>query len=148
MSKTYLITFLFSTVFAVYGQTNNSNFSSSWKNGFRTESVDGNFKLKFGGRLQNDWAFFNENSEMQNSTFGGAVNGTEFRRVRFYNSGLIYGNINYKVQFDYAKAGVVFKDVYIKLNKIPVVGNITVGHFNEPFSMEDLMEKTFSLIRI
>ena len=31
-------------------------WSAKWSNGFKVERSDGAFKLKFGGRIQNDWA--------------------------------------------------------------------------------------------
>ena len=65
--------------------------------------------------------------------------GSEFRRIRLYTSGLIFGNIKYKVQFDFAGGEVRLKDAYIIITKVPFVGNIQVGQFKEPLGLEVLM---------
>lgn len=112
-----------------------NSFQLSWNNGLQFESQNGQFKVKFGGRIQNDWAFFSQDDSLK-SIFGGLNNGTEFRRVRFYNSGLLYEKVKYKLQLDFAGGEIVFKDVYIVLTKLPVIGNIKMGHFKEPFRLE------------
>ena len=63
-------------------------FSAKWDNGFKVESADKNFKLKFGGRIMVDHAFFSQNNDLE-SVFGelGTKNGTEFRRARFFHQG-------------------------------------------------------------
>ena len=57
----------------------------TWKDTFRLESADGNNKLKFGGRIHWQNAFFSDDE------FGGKLleDGEEFRRSRIYVSGLI-----------------------------------------------------------
>ena len=67
------------------------DFRVFWKEGLRFESLDKNFKLKFGGRIMNDWAWMDADSSVEKSK-GNAMDGTEFRRVRLYISGLMYGN--------------------------------------------------------
>ena len=72
------------------------NFKSFWDKGYNLQSEDGNFKMKFGGRIQHQWSFFSQDTDIENN-FGKANNGSEFRRIRFYNSGTIYKYINYKL---------------------------------------------------
>ncbi len=113
-----------------------SPLSVFWDNGLRINSEDGNFKFKFGGRIMNDWGWFNEDSKTS-KVIGDQVDGTEFRRARLYVSGDIYKNISFKSDYGFASGGrPSFKDMYIKLKKIPYLGNFTVGHFKEPFSLE------------
>ena len=116
-------------------QEDENSFLMSWNNGLQFKSENGQFKSKFGGRVQNDWGFFFQDDSLK-SEFGKLYNGTEFRRIRFYNSGLLYGNVKYKLQLDFAGGGIAFKDVYIALTKLPVIGNIKIGHFKEPFRIE------------
>lgn len=113
----------------------NQTFNSKWDNGYKVESEDKQFKMKFGGRVQLDWAFFNQDDSSK-SILGEATNGVEFRRVRFFNEGLIFGNIKYKLQLDFAGGKISFKDVFIELTKLPLVGNLKIGHFKEPIRME------------
>ncbi len=129
-----LITILFGI--NIFGQEVKENlFSAKWHNGFKIESADKSFKLKFGGRIQMDWSFFNQDDTL-NSLFGNLNNTMEFRRIRFFNSGLVYKNLAYKVQFDFAHGKATFKDAFIALKKIPLLGNLKVGHVKEPLRLE------------
>jgi len=108
-----------------------------WKGGLHLDSQDGMFKLKIGGRIQTDWSFFGADDEIER-TVGPLEDGTEFRRARMYVSGTVYDNIEFKAQFDFAGGEVEDKDLYIGLRKLPVVGNFRVGHFKEPFGLEEI----------
>lgn len=115
----------------------------SWKNGLRFETGDGKFKFKLGGRIMNDWGWFDEDNDILRST-GDQVDGTEFRRARLYLAGEIYNNIGFKAQYDFAGSGRPdFKDVYIELKKIPYLGTFRVGHFKEPYSLEELTSSKY-----
>ncbi len=119
-------------------------FNTYWDKGLRFKSQDGNFKLKIGGRIMNDWAWMTENKTLEKeSGIGKLVDGTEFRRARLYIAGSIYGNIGFKAQYDYEDGVADFKDVYIELKKIPYLGNLRVGHFKEPFSLEELTSSKY-----
>ena len=115
------------------------DFNSIWNNGFKTTSSDGDFKLKFGGRIMFDYAFWNTNVNGTDESFSGS----EFRRVRLFNSGQVYKNVKYKIQFDFSGEEVSFKDVYMEITKVPFVGNVKVGHFKEPFRLEALTSSKY-----
>lgn len=115
------------------------DFNSIWSNGFKTTSSDGDFKLKFGGRIMFDYAFWNTNINGTDESFSGS----EFRRVRLFNSGQVYKNVKYKVQFDFDGEGASFKDVYMEITKLPFLGNVKVGHFKEPFRLEALTSSKY-----
>tara|TARA_Y100001954_G_scaffold139703_1_gene148884 strand:+ start:234 stop:1385 length:1152 start_codon:yes stop_codon:yes gene_type:complete len=129
---TILCFFLSSLIFS-------QDFNSIWNNGFKTTSSDGDFKLKFGGRIMFDYAFWNTNVNGTDESFSGS----EFRRVRLFNSGQVYKNVKYKVQFDFDGDAASFKDVYMEITKVPFVGNIKVGHFKEPFRLEALTSSKY-----
>ena len=92
-------------------------------------------EIKFGGRIMYDMAVWGD-STMDNA-------GTEFRRVRFYNSGKLYGNVKYKMQLDFAGGAISFKDVWIELSELPFNGNLRVGHFKEPLRLEALTSSKY-----
>ncbi|MFQ6034421.1 MAG: OprO/OprP family phosphate-selective porin [Sedimentisphaerales bacterium] len=124
-----------------------SDFRVFWKEGLRFESQDGNFKLKFGGRIQNDWMWISEDDDLKRDVVGGSAlgdqqDGTEFRRARFYTSGLIYNNVEYKLQFDFAGGDADLKDAYLGLTDFPI-GKLRFGHFKEPFSLEELTSSKY-----
>ena len=115
------------------------DFNSIWNNSFKTTSSDGDFKLKFGGRIMFDYAFWNTNVNGTDESFSGS----EFRRVRLFNSGQVYKNVKYKIQFDFSGEEVSFKDIYMEITKVPFLGNIKVGHFKEPFRLEALTSSKY-----
>ena len=92
-------------------------------------------EIKFGGRIMYDMAVWGA-EEMDNT-------GQEFRRVRFFSSGTMYSNINYKLQLEFAGGKIAFKDVFIELNKLPIKGNLRVGHFKEPLRLEALTSSKY-----
>lgn len=112
-----------------------------WRSGLRLDSADGKFKLKIGGRVQNDWTIYGTDEELRRQ-FGRIGDGTEFRRARLFMEGSVYGNVKYKFQYDFASSDP-FKDAYIQVKKLPMVGNFTIGHFKEPFSLEELTSSKY-----
>lgn len=118
-----------------------SDFRVFWKEGLNLATEDGNFKLKIGGRIQNDWLWISEDNDIK-TNIGEQEDGTEFRRARMYISGLINGNVEFKAQYDFAGGDADFKDVYIGLTDLPF-GKVRVGHFKEPFSLEELTSSKY-----
>ena len=113
-------------------------------NGLRFESRDKRFKYMIGGRIQTDFAFYDSNRTFR-SNFSEPNSGAEFRRARFFISGLLYNRVKFKAQYDFAgQTGFTdVKDLYLGLIKLPVVGNFNVGHFKEPFSLEEMTSSKY-----
>jgi phosphate-selective porin OprO/OprP len=120
---------------------NKNGFTTYWKDGLRIESADKDFKIKLGGRIQYDVMFIHQDDSL--NQYFDAENGTEFRRARLYTSGSIYKNIKFKFQVDFAPGKVVIKDAFIQITKIPIAGNLRIGHMKEPFGMEMLTSSNF-----
>jgi phosphate-selective porin OprO/OprP len=118
-----------------------TDFRAYWKEGLNFDSQDGNFKLKIGGRLQTDWFWSSEDDDIK-SNIGEQEDGVEFRRARIYFSGLIYDNVEYKLQFDFEGGTAHFKDAYLALTDFPL-GTLQMGHFKEPFSLEELTSSKY-----
>jgi phosphate-selective porin OprO/OprP len=76
------------------------------------ESGDGNFKVKFGGRLMFDMQFVDSDPGLDPALGENAVG---FRRARFHFSGSVDKNTVFRVQIDFAGGDVEFKDVYVGL---------------------------------
>ncbi|MDK1030695.1 MAG: hypothetical protein QGD94_01675 [Planctomycetia bacterium] len=75
------------------------DFRVFWKEGLRLESGNGQFKMKIGGRIMNDWAWMRAERDVRKAVVAGTPigvleDGTEFRRVRLYIAGTMYGNID------------------------------------------------------
>jgi phosphate-selective porin OprO/OprP len=113
-----------------------------WSKGIRFDSKNKQFKFKFGGRIMNDWVWFDQDSDADDfygsDEFG---TGTEFRRARLYIAGTIYGNVGFKAQYDFAGGDADFKDVYISA-KTPI-GKAKVGHHHVPFGLEELTSSKY-----
>ena len=92
-------------------------------------------EVKFGGRIMYDMAAWG--AEEFDYT------GSEFRRVRFYSSGEMYGTVKYKLQLDFSGGKISFKDVWMELNKLPIQGNLRGGHFKEPIRLEALTSSKY-----
>jgi phosphate-selective porin OprO/OprP len=117
-------------------------FRFFWKDGVRAETTDGNFELRLGGRTQADFAFFSEDEDVK-SDVGEVENGAEFRRARLHVGGTIYERVTFQAEYDFAGGEAEFKDVYMGLLDLPYVGDLLVGHFKEPFSLEELTSSRF-----
>ena len=109
--------------------------------------------VNVGGRIQMDMAGFQQNAASVTQTGGNINNGAEFRRARIAISGDAFDVVEYKAEFDFANATnaapltpttgsyteqVAFKDVYIGIKELPLVGNFRAGHFKEPFGLDQL----------
>jgi len=119
-----------------------SAFQAYWKDGVRLETPDKAFGLKIGGRIHNDWMVATEDDDIK-SAAGSIENGAEFRRARLYLEGLLYQRIEFKAEYDFAGGETAFKDVYVGVLDLPVLGDLRLGHFKEPFSLEELTSSNY-----
>tara|TARA_B100001057_G_scaffold501255_1_gene622684 strand:+ start:5961 stop:7112 length:1152 start_codon:yes stop_codon:yes gene_type:complete len=130
MKKMLLFTFSLLMLSTGYSQ----DFTAKWENGYKLSSSDGIHSLKFGGRIMSDYAIWNNGDNY--------FSGTEFRRIRFFNSGKVYDNVRYKLQLDFAGGDISIKDVYMEV-AIPYTGNVKVGYFKEPFRLDALTSSKY-----
>ena len=121
-------------------QADDGGWQAGWKNGVKWSSGDGNYTVQLGGRILADFAAIAEDDALK-ATIGGNGTGVEFRQARLYAKGTAFGRLAWKGDYDFASGTV--KDVWISLKKIPVVGNIKIGRFKEPFSLEQMMSLRF-----
>lgn len=118
-----------------------------WKDGIRMESADGAFKLRIGGRLQNDWGVIEPDSDLRDAlpSEGGQGSGTHWRRARLQLAGSIYERIGTKIEFDWAGGDALLRDAYLELLKLPYVGTFRVGHYKEPMSLDELTSDSYTM---
>ncbi|MBI4563317.1 MAG: porin [Planctomycetes bacterium] len=120
----------------------NGDFRAFWKEGLNFETADKHFRMKIGGRIHNDWVWVSHDDSIT-TAIGDQEDGTLFRRARLYASGDIYENFFFKAQFDFAGGDADFKDVYLGVKKLPTIGNVKIGQFKEPFSLEELTSSNY-----
>ncbi len=117
---------------------------SYYKNGFKMRTRDDQFRFQVGGRIQHDWGLFSESHTFKSSVEQ-QENGSRFRRVRFFMAGLLNKVMKFKFDIDVGGGndGVAFKDMYLGIIRIPVLGNFQVGHFKRPASLDSLTSSNY-----
>lgn len=108
----------------------------------RFESDDKKFSAQVGGRIQQDWAFVKANDDAKANFGATSVDGTEFRRARLFVGGKMFGNVNYKAEYDFVNSIPDYRDVYIELTGLPF-GALRVGNFYEQFCLEELTSDNY-----
>lgn len=111
----------------------------------------GAMTAKVGGMLQIDGAMFNPNDGAKTQQGSDSYkNGVEFRRARIKVTGDGFDVIDYSVEMDFANIDssyptattgheyVRFKDTFIGVHDLPILGRVQGGYFKEPFGLEQL----------
>ncbi|MCS7046625.1 MAG: OprO/OprP family phosphate-selective porin [Gemmataceae bacterium] len=144
----------------------NLKMEASWRNGLWFENADKSFRWNVGGVIQCDWAFFGGKRDIINSI--GQLNnlvdpgqslqdGMVFRRARLRFGGLMWEQVEFFAQYEFAQAtdlrrralgiqpvpptppftdfdpaeGVGFNEVYLGLTKLPWLGTVRIGRHRE-----------------
>ena len=99
------------------------------------QTSDGNFLMKFGGRMQLDFRGYNGSDAPVNSFF--------IRRARLEAEGRLYQFFEYKVQADFADTGgELLRDAFLNINYREDI-QIKAGQFKAPFSQEELQSSKY-----
>ncbi len=96
------------------------------------------------GRVHIDAGAFSQDDANKTSVGADAHNGVSIRRARLGVEGEGFDRFFYRLDVDFvtfdqstATRPTIF-DAYLDVQKLPVFGNLRVGHFREPFSLERL----------
>ncbi|MBL4612166.1 MAG: hypothetical protein JKY91_00325 [Emcibacter sp.] len=106
-----------------------------WKGAPELSSKDGKFKFKIRGRLYFDYGSVSVKDGVGTSIPGDKINGTEVRTARLGVEGVVFKNVKYKFEADFADNKVDVKDAYMQYKFKPV--SITVGQFKHMNSLEE-----------
>ena len=104
-----------------------------WRNGTHLESPDGEVAITIGGRIQFDVLPYADGG----GSLAGLETGSELRRARLHVQGRHYDRFLWKVELDFASADEPLRDVYLGLDGLGPAGTFVVGHFKEPFGLDD-----------
>jgi phosphate-selective porin OprO and OprP len=89
------------------------------------------------GRLHTDANWFSQN-DANRATVGDLQDGVFFRRARLGFDAKAFEITEYRLDFEMGSGGnrpSIF-DAYGRLTQLPRIGNLQLGHFREPFSLE------------
>lgn len=92
--------------------------------------------MKIEGRIMYDFNFLSDGDDY-------SYGGNEFRRLRIAAKGKIAKNIGYKAEFDFAGGKVNFRDVYLKFALPSKAGNVMLGSFTEPSSLNNMTSSKY-----
>jgi len=102
-----------------------------------------------GGRVFADAVLFGQ-SDLSKAVIGDAQDTAFFRSARLHAEGQMFDVYDYKIEMDFAGrdsdgtgSSVFFKDVYLNIRELPYLGNVRIGHFKEPFSLEELTSSRY-----
>ncbi len=119
------------------GKKTPNAMQASWKDGLTLEGGDdAKFKFQIAGLLQLDWATVSGNRKLTPALKEST--GTQVRRARLSVLGTLYDRVDYRFESDFANGQSKIRDAYLRINQLPWVGNLWVGHFKEPFSLTDM----------
>ena len=92
-------------------------------------------KVKLRGRIHADAVGVTQ-SPHNKETIGDLENATGFRRVRLGAQGTIGKQVYWISAFEFSNAETEITDVFIGIKQLPFLGEVRLGHFREPFSLE------------
>ena len=104
------------------------------------------------GRIFADHVMFGQSDAAQAALEEDAQDTTFFRTARIGFTGTGYEVFYFTAEFDLAARTTIdgaiisetaLKDVFVGVRELPVLGSVQVGHFKEPFSIEELTSSRF-----
>ena len=88
------------------------------------------------GVFQADAGWIHQDSASK-AEYGNILDGSDFRRARLSAKGSVTELTNYFFQMDFGFFGrPTFTDVWLEQTKVPLFGNVRIGQWKQPFSLE------------
>jgi len=112
-----------------------------WKDGFRIDSTKRNLRIRLNGRVLLDGGYIGADNDLKNAFPDLEGGNAQLRDLRLTMVGTLYDWMEFKLSMDFANVRDI-KDEWIRFTKIPYIGQITLGHMKESFSLEKLTSST------
>ena len=109
-----------------------------WKGAPELSSADGKFKMKVRGRLDTDYNAINQDTSV---TFTPDVSATALRRARLGVEGVMFYDVKYILEVDFAGDAVAVKDAFIQYTGFDV--QPIIGNYKTYNSLEHLTSSNF-----
>lgn len=91
---------------------------------------------RLSGFFHLDQGFFSQDA-VNRATLGDIQDGVGFRRARLQAVGAVSEFTTYSIEMDFATAGrPSFQDVWVEQNHLPYFGNVRIGQFRQPLTMD------------
>ena len=101
-----------------------------------TTSAAGYERTGFGAVFMTDWLSWAAIDDTLPEHVGDMNDGSEFRMVRLSATRPLGEGNEVRLSFDLRGGQAIVRDAYMELRNMPYVGDIRLGHFREPFSIE------------
>jgi phosphate-selective porin OprO/OprP len=111
-----------------------------WKGAPEFSSSDGKFKMKIRGRLQTDYNAIDQDFDI---TGRPDVSAAELRRARLGVEGVVFYNVGYKFEVDFANDLTAVKDAYVEYNGLAEGLSLRAGNFKTPNSIDEMTSSRF-----
>jgi phosphate-selective porin OprO/OprP len=95
------------------------------------------------GRIFFDHIMYDDDPGLVTATGIDRQNETGFNTIRLGAKGNVYENVLYQVEVEFEGSETDFKDCYIEASSLALLGNVRVGHFKEPYSLEEMTSSRF-----
>jgi phosphate-selective porin OprO and OprP len=111
-----------------------------WKGAPELSSADDKFKMKIRGRLQTDYAAIDQDERL---TGFPDVSAAEIRRARLGVEGVVFYNVEYKFEVDFANDETAIRDAYIEYTGLADGLGLRVGNFKTPNSIDEMTSSRY-----
>jgi phosphate-selective porin OprO and OprP len=111
-----------------------------WKGAPELSSSDGKFSFKVRGRLQTDYNGIDQDFDV---TGRPDVSAFELRRARLGVEGVVFYNVAYKFEVDFANDVTAIKDAYVEYNGLADGLSLRAGNFKTPNSLDEMTSSRF-----
>jgi phosphate-selective porin OprO and OprP len=111
-----------------------------WKGAPELSSADGKFSFKVRGRLQTDYNAIDQDFDI---TGRPDVSSAELRRARLGVEGVLFYNVAYKFEVDFANDVTAIKDAYVEYNGLADGLSLRAGNFKTPNSLDEMTSSRF-----
>jgi phosphate-selective porin OprO/OprP len=129
---------IYSVLGLAKAQDSATSLRASWQDGLTLASPANDLLFTIGGRIHADFAYTNYSEALEATLGNQGQYATRFTRLRVYQKGQIGPNFSYSLDLDLDEGTAALRDVYIRLRKLPVIGNVRIGYQKEFFSTESM----------